>query len=188
MIIMDAHVCRSLIPSSLNEKFELICLWLKRTARYRPPSMIGNWKIYGGFRTGGPERNSPERQVSKSGRTCCLSLDKTSGIVESHSVLYFTRSHINRSCHSRFSLYTILHVYSLKVTSSRFRERGGAWIDEGLPKREKLLRETRGVENQMKNSQSELAKPRHVLEQLDWLMKPVTPYLDELQGRRRELG
>lgn len=56
--------------------------------------------------------------------------------------------------------------------------------DKGPSKREKPPRETR-LEEQLKRSQGELARSRHALEQLDWLMQPVTASLDELQNKAK---
>jgi citrate synthase len=57
--------------------------------------------------------------------------------------------------------------------------------DKGPSKREKLQRETTGLEEQLKRSLGELAKSRHALEQLDWLMQPVTASLDDLQDKAK---
>lgn len=58
--------------------------------------------------------------------------------------------------------------------------------DKGPSKREKLKRETTGLEEQLKRSLGELAKSRHALEQLDWLMQPVTASLDDLQDKAKQ--
>lgn len=52
--------------------------------------------------------------------------------------------------------------------------------------RGKPHRETRGLEDQLKYSQAELAKSQHALKQLDWLIQPVTTTLDELQDKAKQ--
>ncbi len=53
--------------------------------------------------------------------------------------------------------------------------------------REKPHRETRGLKDQLKHSQTELATSQHALEQLDWLIQPVTTTLDELQDKAKQV-
>ena len=56
-------------------------------------------------------------------------------------------------------------------------------IDKRSSKRETQLEETRGLEDQLKRSQTELVKSQHALEQLDWLIQPVATTLDELRDK-----
>lgn len=58
--------------------------------------------------------------------------------------------------------------------------------DEGPSKRERILRETKEVENRLKHSQGELVKSRHVLEQLEGLLNPVKASLDKLQDKTQQ--
>src|SRR5690349_24828328 len=56
-------------------------------------------------------------------------------------------------------------------------------IDKRSSEREKQQEETRGLEDQLKRSQTELAKSQHAVEQLDWLIQPVATTLDELRDQ-----
>lgn len=58
--------------------------------------------------------------------------------------------------------------------------------DEKPSKQERILRETKGVEKQLKHSQTALATSRHVLEQLEGLLNSVTASLDELQDKAKQ--
>jgi len=58
--------------------------------------------------------------------------------------------------------------------------------DEGPSQRGRILQETKEAKSQWKHSQSELAKSRHVLEQLEGLLNPVTVSLDELQDKAKQ--
>jgi CHAT domain-containing protein len=58
-------------------------------------------------------------------------------------------------------------------------------IDKEVPKRGKQQEETRGLEDQLKQSQADLVKAQHALEQLDWLIQPVATTLDELQDKAK---
>lgn len=55
--------------------------------------------------------------------------------------------------------------------------------DKGVSKRQK--RDTRELEEHLNQSRAELAKSQQALEQLDWLIEPVTTTLDELQSKAR---
>lgn len=55
--------------------------------------------------------------------------------------------------------------------------------DKGPTKAEKEHREDGGLENRLKQSQADLAKSQHALEQLDWLIQPVAITLDELRNK-----
>ena len=55
----------------------------------------------------------------------------------------------------------------------------------GPSKKENLQRETRVLEDQLKQSREDLATSQQALEQLDWLIEPVATTLDELQEKAK---
>lgn len=55
--------------------------------------------------------------------------------------------------------------------------------DKGASKRQK--RDTKELEEQLNQSRAELAKSQQALEQLDWLIEPVTTTLGELHNKAR---
>lgn len=55
----------------------------------------------------------------------------------------------------------------------------------GPSKQEKLQRETRGLEDQLKQSRADFASSQQALEQLDWLIEPVATALDELHEKAK---
>ncbi len=57
--------------------------------------------------------------------------------------------------------------------------------DKGSSKREKQQRDTRALEDQLKQSTAGLVKSQQALEQLDWLIQPVTTALDELLDKTK---
>ena len=57
--------------------------------------------------------------------------------------------------------------------------------DKGSSKREKQQRDTRALEDQLKQSTAGLVKSQQALEQLDWLIQPVTTALDELRDKTK---
>lgn len=57
--------------------------------------------------------------------------------------------------------------------------------DKGSSKREKQQRDTRALEDQLKQSTAGLVKSQQTLEQLDWLIQPVTTALDELLDKTK---
>lgn len=54
-------------------------------------------------------------------------------------------------------------------------------------KREKSDRVAGGLEDRLKQSMADLAKSQHTLEQLDYLMEPVTTKLDDLQDQAKKV-
>lgn len=81
----------------------------------------------------------------------------------------------------RAALFALSHAQPvLSVTRSpREIDKGGA------SKREKQQEQTRELEDELKQSQAELVKSRHALEQLDWLMQPMATTLEELQDKAK---
>ena len=79
----------------------------------------------------------------------------------------------------RSALFDALSHAQLVLCLTRLLQRTG----KGQPKREKLERVTRGLEDQLKQSRAELASSRYVLEKLDWLMQLVSFSLSELQEK-----
>jgi len=79
----------------------------------------------------------------------------------------------------RSALFDALSHAQLVLCLTRLPQGTG----KGQPKREKLERVTRGLEDQLKQSRAELASSRYVLEKLDWLMQLVSFSLSELQEK-----
>jgi CHAT domain-containing protein len=82
----------------------------------------------------------------------------------------------------RSALFDALSHAQLVLSVVRLPQR----IDKGVSKREKQQEETSGLEGQLKQSQADLAKSRHALEQLDWLMQPVATTLDQLRDSNQK--
>ncbi len=81
----------------------------------------------------------------------------------------------------RSALFDALSHAQLVLSVTRLPQE----TDKKSSTRGKPQRETRGLEDQLKLSQAELAKSQHALEQLDWLIQPVTTTLDELQDKAK---
>ena len=79
----------------------------------------------------------------------------------------------------RSALFDALSHAQLVLSVTRLLQE----TDKASFKREKRDEGTRGLEDQLKLSRAELAKSRHVLEQLDWLIQPMATTLDELQDK-----
>lgn len=79
----------------------------------------------------------------------------------------------------RSALFDALSHAQLVLSVTRLPQE----TDRGSSKKEKLRREPRGLEDQLKQSLADLAKSQHALEQLDWLIQPVATTLNNLQDK-----
>jgi hypothetical protein len=81
----------------------------------------------------------------------------------------------------RSALFDALSHAQLVLSVTRLPQQ----IDKGSSKRQKPQWDTKGLEEQLKQSQAELVKSQHALEQLDGLIQPVATTLDELQEKAK---
>ena len=81
----------------------------------------------------------------------------------------------------RSALFDALSHAQLVLSVTRLPQE----TNSGPSKKEKLQRDTRGLEDQLKQSRADLAKSQQALEQLDWLIEPVATTLDELQEKAK---
>ena len=81
----------------------------------------------------------------------------------------------------RLALFDALSHAQLVLSVTRLPQQ----IDKGSSKRQKPQRETKRLEEQLKQSQAELTKSQHALEQPDWLIQPVATTLDDLQDKAK---
>lgn len=79
----------------------------------------------------------------------------------------------------RSALFDALSHAQLVLSVTRLPQE----IDKSPSKREKQEGQTRVLEDRLKQSQADLAQSQHALEQLDWLIQPVAPTLDELRSK-----
>jgi hypothetical protein len=81
----------------------------------------------------------------------------------------------------RSALFDALSHAQLVLSVTRLPQETGG----GPSKKENLQRDTRGLEDQLKQSRADLAKSQQALEQLDWLIEPMVTTLDELQDKTK---
>ena len=82
----------------------------------------------------------------------------------------------------RSALFDALSHAQLVLSVTRLPQQ----IDKGSSKRQKPQRETKRLEEQLKQSQAELTKSQHALEQLDWLIHPMATTLEELKDNAKK--